>query len=117
MSGKDLILKRSIGVDPGESDEARTRSRAALCAALQAHGTGNDFPAVAQYLARTPSRLVLVALEDVLGMPDQINIPGTIDQYPNWRKRMPLSLEQLKADRTLIRIAEIFSQAGRASSI
>jgi 4-alpha-glucanotransferase len=116
MSGKDLILKRSIGVDPGESDEARTRSRAALCAALQAHGTGNDFPAVAQYLARTPSRLVLVALEDVLGMPDQINIPGTIDQYPNWRKRMPLSLEQLKADRTLIRIAEIFSQAGRASS-
>jgi 4-alpha-glucanotransferase len=116
MSGKDLTLKRSIGVDPGESDEARAQSRAVLSAALQAHGAGDDFPAVARYLAHTPSRLVIVALEDVLGMTDQINIPGTIDQYPNWRKRMALSLEELKADQTLNRIAEIFSQAGRASS-
>ena len=116
MSGQDLILKRSIGVDPGESDEARAQSRAALRAALEAHGSGSDFPAIARYLARAPSRLVIVALEDVLGMTDQINIPGTVDQYPNWRKRMPLSIEELKADHTLSRIAEIFSQAGRASS-
>jgi 4-alpha-glucanotransferase len=116
MTGQDLILKRSIGIDPGESDEARAHSRVALQSALEAHGPGNDFPAVAQYLARTPSRLVLVALEDVLGMTDQINIPGTIKQYPNWRKRMPLAIEELKVDQTLNRIAEIFSQAGRASS-
>ncbi|MBX9824089.1 MAG: 4-alpha-glucanotransferase [Xanthobacteraceae bacterium] len=116
MSGKDMILKRSVGVDPGESDEARAQSHAALRAALAAHGPGNDFPAVAHYLARTPARLVMVALEDVLGIVDQINIPGTFDQYPNWRNRMPLSLEALKANRTLNLVAEIFSQAGRASS-
>jgi 4-alpha-glucanotransferase len=116
MSGKDLALKRSIGVDPGESDEARAQSRAALRAALDADGGGSDFPAVARYLAHAPSRLVMVALEDILGLADQINVPGTIDQYPNWRKRMPVSLEALKADQTLNRIAETFSQAGRASS-
>ena len=116
MSGKDLVLKRSVGVDPGESDEARAQSRAALHAALDASGSGGDFAAVARHLARTPSRLVMVAVEDILNIADQINIPGTIDQYPNWRKRLPLSIEALKADQTLQRVAEIFAQAGRASS-
>ena len=49
-------------------------------------------------------------------IPEQINIPGTVDQHPNWRRRIPLSLEGLKADDRLRRIADVFSQAGRASS-
>ena len=67
---------------------------------------------------RTPlgRRLAMVALEDILGVVDQINIPGTVDQYPNWRKRMPFSLEELKANRMLKLVADIFAQAGRASS-
>jgi 4-alpha-glucanotransferase len=116
MSGQDLVLKRSIGVDPGESDDDRERSRVALRAALGDRVQGEDFAAVAGYLARTPSRLVMVALEDILGVTGQINIPGTVDQHPNWRRRIPLPLEQLKDNDNLARIAEVFSQAGRASS-
>jgi 4-alpha-glucanotransferase len=116
MSGQDLVLKRSIGVDPGESDEDRERSRVALRAALADRALGEDFGAAAGYLARTPSRLVMVALEDILGVTGQVNIPGTVDQHPNWRRRIPLSLEQLKADERLTRIAAVFAQAGRASS-
>ena len=41
-----------------------------------------------EFLARTPCRFVTASLYDVLGEVDQPNLPGTTDQYPNWR--MPL---------------------------
>jgi 4-alpha-glucanotransferase len=116
MSGEDLVLKRTIGVDPGESDETRQWSRKALEDALGRHASGNDLVAAAEFLARTPSRLVMIGLEDILGMHEPINIPGTVDQYPNWRRRLPLSLDQLADCQTLQRLARTFAQAGRASS-
>jgi len=41
------------------------------------------------FIARTPSPLCLLPIEDVLGSEDQPNLPGTIDQHPNWRRRLP----------------------------
>jgi 4-alpha-glucanotransferase len=46
-------------------------------------------------LAKTASRLVAVQLEDLAGMEDQANLPGTVDQYPNWRRKLPLDIEQI----------------------
>jgi 4-alpha-glucanotransferase len=37
------------------------------------------------YLCRTPSRYVLAALGDAVGDLRQPNLPGTVDEYPNWR--------------------------------
>ena len=34
-------------------------------------------------------------LEDFLGLVDQPNIPGTVDEHPNWRRRLPVPLEQI----------------------
>jgi len=34
-------------------------------------------------------------MEDLLGVIDQPNIPGTIDEHPNWRQRLPVDLEEL----------------------
>ena len=48
--------------------------------------------AVHSYLARTPSRLLAVQLEDVLGVEEQANLPGTQWEYPNWRRKLPISL-------------------------
>jgi 4-alpha-glucanotransferase len=53
-------------------------------------------------LARTASRLVAVQLEDLAGGKDQANLPGTVDEYPNWRRKLPLDLAQL-ADTGLFR--------------
>jgi 4-alpha-glucanotransferase len=41
------------------------------------------------FIARTPAPLALVPLEDALGVPDQPNMPGTIDEHANWRRRAP----------------------------
>jgi 4-alpha-glucanotransferase len=40
-----------------------------------------------KFIARTPSRLTLLPLEDVLALEDQPNLPGTTVEQPNWRRR------------------------------
>ena len=56
----------------------------------------HDLYSVARFLARTQSRLLAISLEDLLGVVDQPNIPGTVDEHPNWRQRLPVSLERLR---------------------
>ena len=50
--------------------------------------TGPVVDAALRFVARGPSRLTLIPLEDALGLEHQPNLPGTIDQYPNWRQRL-----------------------------
>jgi 4-alpha-glucanotransferase len=117
LSGHDLQTKHGIGIDPGETDADRDRSRAALKAALAA-STGTDepnFDNVVAFLAATPTRLVSIAVEDVLAVTDQVNVPGTVTEHPNWRRRWPMTLEELAGDQRLRRIAALLSRAGRSS--
>jgi 4-alpha-glucanotransferase len=94
----DLSLKRSLGIDPGESDEARWHALAMLSDVLRHHAIDDhDLYAVAGFLARTKSRLLAISLEDLLGVIDQPNIPGTVDEHPNWRRRLPLSIDEMVA--------------------
>ena len=94
----DLNLKRSIGIDPGETDDARWHALSMLSDVLRHHAIdSHDLYAVAGFLARTRSRLLAISLEDLLGVEDQPNIPGTVDQHPNWRRRLPLELGDMAA--------------------
>jgi 4-alpha-glucanotransferase len=74
---------------------------------------GNELAAVASVLAKTPSRLVAIALDDIVGEREQINIPGTVDEHPNWRRKLSLELEDLEGNAQLLRIAEVFAQSSR----
>jgi 4-alpha-glucanotransferase len=97
-SFSDLKLKRTIGIDPGESDEARWHALAMLDDVLRHHGVErHDLYAVMSFLARTRSRLLSVSLEDLLSVLDQPNIPGTINEHPNWRQRMPVAIDEVLA--------------------
>jgi 4-alpha-glucanotransferase len=92
----DLKLKRSIGIDPGESDDARWHALAMLDDVLRQHAINrNDVYAVGHFLAKTPSRLLAISLEDLLGVIDQPNIPGTVDEHPNWRQRLPVAVSDI----------------------
>jgi 4-alpha-glucanotransferase len=94
----DLALKRSLGIDPGESDDARWHALAMLTDVLRHHAIdGDDLYAVVKFLAQTRSRLLTVSLEDLLGVLDQPNIPGTIDEHPNWRRRLPVAVDEMAA--------------------
>lgn len=115
LSGHDLRVKRGIGMDPGERDDERERAVAALLQSRRRHGfEGEGFIPIARYLAATPARLVVISVEDVLMIEDQINVPGTVDQHPNWRRRLPVPVEALETDPRLHDLGEVFAQAGRA---
>ena len=40
------------------------------------------------FTARSPGPLALIPIEDILGLAEQPNVPGTIDEHPNWRRRL-----------------------------
>ena len=75
-----------------------------------------DFLSVTKFLARAPSRLLLVSLEDLYGVKEQVNLPGTLAQYPNWRQMLPVHLEQMRSGPVLPAIAAVMREAGRSCS-
>jgi 4-alpha-glucanotransferase len=113
MSGDDLRAKRAIGLAT-ESDDDRAREREALRTSLTNHG-GDNIAAAARFLAETPSRLVAVSIEDILGVVEQVNIPGTVEQNPNWRRKLPVPLEEWENQSAFAEVADVFRRAGRAS--
>jgi 4-alpha-glucanotransferase len=48
-----------------------------------------------RYLARSRSRLELLQLEDGIGSLDQVNVPGTVDEEPNWQRKLAVPIEAL----------------------
>ncbi len=75
-------------------DDTQTRQ---LCAALY------------RFLAGARSRLMMVQIEDVLGLKMQMNVPGTIDQHPNWRYRFPLDADAIFADERMVSLADMLT--------
>ena len=95
-SFSDLKLKRSLGIDPGESDDARWHALSMLSDVLRHNAIDrHDLYAVAGFLAKTRSRLLAISLEDLLGVIDQPNIPGTVNEHPNWRQRLPIAIDEI----------------------
>jgi len=134
--GRDLELRASLGLFREASQcatqqDERARDRLRLLQALQRDGLlpaglSVDQPAppemtpalalaIHTWLARTPSRMLVFQLEDVLGVAEQANLPGTIDEHPNWRRTLPLTLEQMDDDARLDGYAGVLA-ATRGSS-
>jgi 4-alpha-glucanotransferase len=78
----------------------RNADRAALWAAFSREGVAAGEPprpvdtrpavdAALAFVARTSAPLCLLPVEDVLGLEQQPNLPGTMDEHPNWRRRLP----------------------------
>jgi 4-alpha-glucanotransferase len=97
-SSHDLAVKRALGLDPGESDEARHRALCALRDRLGGHEISrDDFLGIIEFLSRAPTRMLAIALDDLLKLKDQPNIPGTTNEHPNWRRRLSVAFEDLPA--------------------
>lgn len=66
------------------------------------------------FVARTPSPLCVLPVEDLLGQEEQPNLPGTVDEHPNWRRRMPGPADALLQGETeAARIAAIAAERPR----
>lgn len=112
MTAHDLAVKNTIGMNAGESGDARNHSRQMLREAL-APRDAERFSSIVAYLAATPSRLAMVCIEDLLDVSDQINVPGTTDQHPNWRRKLPLPIDEWGSYPTFADTVRVFDDAGR----
>lgn len=110
--GHDLALRRQAGlsVDFEKETANREREKAKLRQALEREGGDASAAAAHAFLARTPCKLLMVQPEDVFELVEQANLPGTVDQHPNWRRKLPVSLERWKADARVQRLAQSMAE-------
>jgi 4-alpha-glucanotransferase len=112
---RDIELRRSLNLYPSldiQNEVMRERGgdQTALLAALREQGLEPAAPATPAepftaalanalhvYLARSRSRLVALQIEDLLGMVDPVNVPGTDREYPNWQRKLTVDLEEMMA--------------------
>jgi 4-alpha-glucanotransferase len=97
VTGEHVALRVRLGLLPGSLAAERERAAAAVSAwrdALARQGLihGGPHPSPAEftralygYLALTPAALLGVSLADAVGDRRPQNLPGTVDEYPNWR--------------------------------
>jgi 4-alpha-glucanotransferase len=137
-TGRDLARRRDVGLLP--SDEAaagaaaeRARDRSALLrllvdeALLPPEVLDADAPAVDEarlrgavhaLLRRTPSWLVGLSLEDLVGEAEPVNVPGVgTDRFPAWQRRLSVSIEGLIDDprvRRALGLERVWAPAGAA---
>jgi 4-alpha-glucanotransferase len=113
--GRDVELRQRLDLYPSpdiaaEVLQERERDRIALLAALREQGLEPGAPvstsgpftqelanALHVYLARSPSILVALQIDDLLGMIDPVNVPGTDREYPNWRRKLIADIEDMAA--------------------
>jgi len=107
--GRDIdwtwkIGRKSRFEDETEERSARKHERAALWDRFAASGPAKGPPpdkterfvtAAIAHVADSACEIALIPFEDLFGVVEQPNLPGTIDQHPNWRRRLPDTVENL----------------------
>jgi 4-alpha-glucanotransferase len=130
-TGGDIELRQRLNLYPTEAirqhvANERVHDRHALLAALEAAGL-RDFECdgspgsygepladrIHVFLARSTTALVVLQIEDLIGILDPVNVPGTSDEYPNWQRKVTLDLDAVFS---LERVGHLLDAVHRARS-
>jgi (1->4)-alpha-D-glucan 1-alpha-D-glucosylmutase len=108
----DLELRKQLGLTVNFEKERSTREaeKERLARALQGEGLDLSARSAHTFIARTPAKLAMLQPEDVFEMLDQANLPGTVGQHPNWRRKLPLALERWRSDAHVSALPEIMAE-------
>ena len=127
-TGRDLEwrsqLEPSLAREDGDAE--RSTDRGLLWHAMQETNTADgaapppDQPtravdAAVAHVSSSACDLAIVPIEDILGLTEQPNLPNTIDEHPNWRRRLPgFAIDLLSGDKAVARLAT--ARKGRSRS-
>ncbi|MBB2936254.1 4-alpha-glucanotransferase [Amycolatopsis bartoniae] len=103
LTSEHVRVRAELGLLDGPAEreyESAAEEREALTNFLAEQGIPHEDMVAALHtlLASAASRLLLTAPADVVGERRQPNLPGTVDQYPNWRLPLPVTVDEFFAD-------------------
>ncbi len=113
-TGSDTQAQIDLNLAPNTDGVATIRASVAERAHVDA-----DDPAVSidevvlgvyRDLADAPCVILNATLDDALGVEERPNMPGTIDQWPNWRIALPVPLETILDDPRVAAIADVLTR-------
>jgi 4-alpha-glucanotransferase len=113
-SGTDAQDQARIGLSVDPAEMAGLVSHLQAASGLPA-GAPSEAVIVRAHrrLSGAPPVVVTATLEDALGVHERPNMPGTVDEWPNWRLALPVPLDELPQHPLARRVAEAMRQ-GRA---
>lgn len=127
VNGDHVRLRHRLGLLTGTLEDelaAEEKTLALWIDRLRRSGCVGDAPDLPEiveglyrYLTLTPCRLVNVALSDAVGDRHTQNLPGTTDEYPNWRHQIagpdgaPMFLEDVLANPAVASLADAVADA------
>jgi 4-alpha-glucanotransferase len=129
--GRDIQTRKKLGIFHDDSTrqkqaEDRQRDKGLILSALKSQRkVPNGYPsdpgliremtpelcfAIYSYLAQTPCKLLLVSLDDIIGTIDQQNIPGIVGSYPNWMRKIRITVEKMLKDKRFTGLSEMLDR-------
>jgi len=132
FAARDVAVRENIGlVTPEEAEHARGVRRVEASRLIDALATHGELDAATfdamhrtldarpddaaaleplvgasyRYLASSPAKLVLVQLDDAALEFEQVNLPGTFVEYPNWRRKNGVDIDGIANDPRIAALA------------
>lgn len=105
LAGQDLDWHQRLGWSDAAAAEQQREQRAQQRQQLAAVAAGQGLPtddlhrAALAVTARSPAPLALLPLEDAFACTEQPNLPGTVEQHPNWQSRLPVEPDDAASQR------------------
>ncbi len=132
----DLTLGKELGIYPAEDIlsalyASRHHNKQSILDTLHGHHSVNDEVGrdvhnvsmckalnfgMQLHMASGSSALLSLQLEDWLEMDKPVNIPGTFNEYPNWRRKLTRNLQDIFNDSSLNELAANLTEARKHAS-
>ncbi len=113
-TGSDIQAQTDLHLAPNVAGVEAIRSSIAERAGVDESDPSVDIDDVVlgvyRDLAHAPCAILNATLDDALGVEERPNMPGTIDEWPNWRIALPVPLEAILADPRVAAIAEALTR-------
>ncbi|SNY93242.1 4-alpha-glucanotransferase [Cohaesibacter sp. ES.047] len=123
MSGTDIKWRDRLAEEENRQSDAALEQRQADVQALaqldpdparhEDLSFEHLFEVVHGSLAHSDVAMIALSLDDILSQEEAQNLPGTIDQHPNWRRKCPLTLDEMHEEPAFESVSEMMEEAGR----
>jgi len=111
-TGADLAEQHALGLDPNEDGARAIHDKLADWSGSAADASPADVVVnTHRLLAQAPSMILTATLDDAAVVEERPNIPGTVDERPNWSIALPVPLEDLEESPTAAAIADALRRA------